>query len=159
MLHGQALSPGTQPPHCFHAPRSSMVTRRTNKTRGAGLRPRHSLTPHCSPAPRTGHGRRALKHRIAFMLHGQAWSPGTQTPHCFPAPRQGIVAGLSNTALLSCSTDRHGHQAYKYRIAPPFHGQALSPGAQTPHCYPAPRTRHCRQALKQRIATLLHGQA
>ena len=96
----------------------SMVARRTN----SALLPRSTdrawspgtQTAHCSPAPRSGHGNKAHKHRIAPLLPGQAWSPGTQTAHYFPAPRT-----------------EHGRQAHKQskrrRLAPaPLPGQSMA---------------------------------
>ena len=108
------------------------------------------------------HGHQALKHRIAPLLYDRARSPGTQTPHCFPALRTSTVARRTNKASGAGlrprrSTVRHGRQALKHRIASTLHGQAWSPGTQTMHCFPTPRTRHSRQAHKQRIASPLHG--
>ena len=122
----RAWPSGTQTAHCSPAPRTEhgrqalkqdiapllhgqgMVARHTNKASGVGLRPRRppdrawslgTQTAHCSPAPRTEHGRQALKHRIASPLHGHAWFLGTQTPHCSLASRI-----------------EHGSQAHRQRI-------------------------------------------
>ena len=174
-----------------------MAARHTN----IALLPRSSVrtwspgaqTAHCSLAPRSEHGRQALKHRIVPSLHGQSMVTQAHKHRIASLLHgQSMVARHSNSASLPCSTVRHGSQVHKHRIAPPLLGQVWfpgaqtkqaaqacaraalqtgmavrhsnsalpprskdrtwSPGAQTAHCSPAPRTEHGHQ-----LPPLLHS--
>jgi hypothetical protein len=181
-LPRQALTPGAQTAHCSlcspdrHSPQAHKQSTRRGvySSRSPctayrprlpdGINPRHSNTAllprstdrHCPPA---------LKHRTAFLLHGQALVPrrtnkasGTvlepvqnlefwrckRQNSTLPAPKEPEnrdFCGLLTVKIHNLNRLLRPRRSQTPHISPaPRTG--IVPGTQTPHCFPAPQTGH-----------------